>query len=167
MSDFLNFHKQLLLDFSMQLANELKSDIRFVDTEYEQLSYDLARPQIPNLYLAALLEQTVERLYICADSRIIYALCNRMLGGKGCIETQPDSFFTDSELFFGETFFDTLIQQYAIFGKGVELIRTETQEQQSQVFFTDQVIHLLKSTCLIGDNKCGPLLIFSADRLQT
>ncbi|RAP37704.1 hypothetical protein DID80_03825 [Candidatus Marinamargulisbacteria bacterium SCGC AAA071-K20] len=164
MINFLLFHKQLLLDFAMDVSNELKSAFTTVSDQGKEQPFEICAAEFPKLFVSALFEYHQERYFILTDAKIIYALSNRMLGGDGHIETRPQKLFTEAESFFVTAFFEGIKRHYTTLGKDVTLLRSESTENQSQPFFKEQLVYQLKAACFLGEKSIGSVYICSAQR---
>lgn len=164
MTNFVQFHKQLLLDFSMDISNELKAGFTTLSDAGSELMFSELNASFPKLFISALFEYNSERFYFLIDAKIIYALSNRMLGGSGQIETRPQGLFTEAEQFFATFFVEGLAKRYAKLGQTVTLIRIENTENSSLPFFPEQVVYHLHADAFLGENPIGAIHICSAER---
>jgi len=171
MTLFNNFYKLVALLISDRISSMLELNFDMKDLECKKQSYTEFSEDIPKFAYVGLFKYKSRGVLLFIDAKIIYMLSNKMLGGKGIIETKPKPLFTFSEDFIGKEllmWFSNFFEQNKI---DLKFLRVENRIEHIHYFFPDETIASAKMKCKI-DNKqvgmisfCHPMQFVDAERL--
>jgi len=156
---FTDIHKYLTLILSDKLSSLLKISLDLKDISCECQEYLKFSESIPQFSYIILLKFQNRGILLFIDSKIIYRLSNRMLGGKGGIEKKPDPKFTFSEEFMAKKIVELFFEFYKESKLEVHFLRTETDPNLLHVFYPDESVYTVAMNCKINNISIGNILV--------
>ena len=122
---FTDIHKYLSLIMSDKVSSMLKLNFDMKDVNCKFEEYREFTADVNQFSYIGLFKFKNRGLLLFFDSKIIYVLCNRMLGGHGLAETKPKPVFTFSESFFAEKMLTMFFDFFKDTKLNVNFLRSE------------------------------------------
>lgn len=157
MKAFEDIHKYISLLLSDRLSAELKLNFDLKHIQCANQEFQTFSSDIPRFSYIALFKFKTRGILLLIDPKIIYVLTNRMLGGKGIIETKPKPLFTVSELFMANKLVNWFSDFYTEHHLEIKFLRVENNLDMVHFFYPDESIFGVKMNCKINQKEIGTI----------
>lgn len=155
MASFSHFYRLLALIVSDKISSLLKVNFDMKNVVTRQEKYALFTSDLNDFGFVGLFKYKDRGVLIYIDARIVYILTNRMLGGKGILETRPEALFTYTETMFGKELLSWFGDFYLKKEIEIEFIRVENFMNHIHYFYPDEEVATAKMKCKLNDEPAG------------
>lgn len=157
MKVFEDIHKYLSLILSDKVSSLLKLNFDMKNIECQEEEYQMFTSNIPKFSYIALFRFKNRGILLFVDPKIIYMLTNKMLGGKGIIETKPRPVITLSEDYTGKKMVSWFHEFYRESKLDINFLRIEHDVNLIHFFYPDEKILSVKMNCKINMKPVGTI----------
>jgi flagellar motor switch protein FliM len=150
-----NLYKFLALIMSDRISSQLQVNFNMKDVVCKEEMYKEFSSTLPKFVYSAIFKYKTRGILLFIDAKILYILSNRMLGGKGIIETKPKPMFTFSEDFFGKELISWFLDFYNKQDFKLKFLRVENDIEYIHYFYPDEAVYTAKMNCKFGQKSVG------------
>ena len=159
MTSFSEFYKLKSLVISDRVSSMLSVNFDITDMDCSEGDYTEFAKDLPEFAYIGLFQYFSRGILLLIDSKVIYKLSNKMLGGKGLVEEKENQMFTSSEDLLGNELLSWFTEYYKQHKVKLTFLRVEQKIENVHYFFPDEKILGVKMKCKIDKEEMGYVAI--------
>ena len=159
MTKFVPHHKRLSLLISDHIASQFKFSLNATDMAVKQTLFQSFRKEQSNISLIAIFNHREHKILLVFDSKLIYSLANKSVGGSGTIDTKPKPMFTMLEKFMAEQLIQFIKKHLIKLIEPLEFVRLEESFDHVHAFYNEEKIIQVEMKCHEHEQHLGNIQI--------